>query len=134
MAKKKRRNKKSKKTASKLDLAVVIIMMVSLLLAVLIYTKSGVVGQKLNEVLGGVFGIMQYILPIGGFAISIKLASEDRDTLTSKLLQYAVFVISLSVLLSVVQISTGELQSSKELSELVKDAYYLGSQNNLFMI
>ncbi len=129
MAKKKRRYKKSKKTASKLDLAVVIIMMVSLLLAVLIYTKSGVVGQKLNEVLGGVFGIMQYILPIGGFAISIKLASEDRDTLTSKLLQYAVFVISLSVLLSVVQISTGELQSSKELSELVKDAYYLGEQS-----
>ena len=129
MAKKKRRYKKSKKTASKLDLAVIIIMMVSLLLAVLIYTKSGVVGQKLNEVLGGIFGIMQYILPIGGFAISIKLASEDRDTLTSKLLQYAVFVISLSVLLSVVQISTGELQSSKELSELVKDAYYLGEQS-----
>ena len=126
---KKRRYKKSKKTASKLDLAVVIIIMLSLLLGVLIYTKSGVVGEKLNEILGGLFGIMQYVLPIGGFAIGIKLATEDRDTLTSKLIQYAIFIVSLSVLFSVVQISSGELHSSEELSEVVKDAYILGEQS-----
>ena len=126
---KKRRYKKSKKTASKLDLAVVSIIMLSILLAVLIYTKSGVVGVKLNEILGGMFGIMQYVLPIGGFAIGIKLATDGRDTLTSKLIQYAIFIVSLSVLFSVVQISSGELQSGKELSEVVKDAYYLGEQS-----
>ena len=126
---KKRRYKKSKKTASKLDIAVVIIIMLSVLLAVLIYTKSGVVGIKLNEILGGMFGIMQYVLPIGGFAIGIKLATDERDTLTSKLVQYIIFIVSLSVLFSVVQISSGELQSSKELSEVVKDAYYLGGQS-----
>ena len=126
---KKRRYKKSKKTASKLDLAVVIIIMLSLLLGVLIYTKSGVVGAKLNEILGGMFGIMQYVLPIGGFAVGIKLATDGRDTLMSKLIQYAIFIVSLSVLFSVIQISSGELQSSKELSEVVKDAYYLGEQS-----
>ena len=126
---KKRRYKKSKKTASKLDIAVVIIIMLSVLLAVLIYTKSGVVGIKLNEILGGMFGIMQYVLPIGGFAIGIKLATDERDTLASKLVQYIIFIVSLSVLFSVVQISSGELQSSKELSEVVKDAYYLGGQS-----
>ncbi len=129
MAKKRRRYKKSKKTASKLDLAVISIIMLSILLAVLIYTKSGVVGVKLNEILGGMFGIMQYVLPIGGLAIGIKLATDDRDTLVSKLIQYVIFVVSLSVLFSVVQISSGELQSSKELSEVVKDAYYLGEQS-----
>ncbi len=126
---KKRRYKKSKKTASKLDLAVVIIIMLSILLAVLIYTKSGVVGIKLNEILGGMFGIMQYVLPIGGFAIGIKLATDGRDTLTSKLIQYAIFIVSLSVLFSVIQISSGELQSEKELSEVVKDAYAFGEQS-----
>ncbi len=125
----KRRYKKSKKTASKLDLAVVITIMLSVLLAVLIYTKSGVIGVKLNEILGGMFGIMQYVLPIGGFAIGIKLATDGRDTMTSKLIQYAIFIVSLSVLFSVIQISGGELQSSKELSEVVKDAYYLGEQS-----
>ena len=126
---KKRRYRKSKKKASKLDLAVVIIIMLSILLGVLIYTKSGIVGIKLHEILGGIFGIMQYILPIGGFAIGIKLATDDRDMMMSKLIQYAVFIISLSVLFSVVQISSGELQSNKELSEVVKDAYYLGEQD-----
>ena len=126
---KKRRYKKSKKKASKLDLAVVIIIMLSILLGVLIYTKSGIIGIKLHEILGGIFGIMQYILPIGGFAIGIKLATDDRDMMTSKLIQYAIFIISLSVLFSVVQISSGELQSNKELSEVVKDAYYLGEQD-----
>ena len=126
---KKRRYKKSKKQASKLDLAVVIIIMLSILLGVLIYTKSGIIGIKLHEILGGIFGIMQYILPIGGFAIGIKLATDDRDMMTSKLIQYAIFIISLSVLFSVVQISSGELQSNKELSEVVKDAYYLGEQD-----
>ena len=126
---KKRRYKKSKKTASKLDLAVVIIIMLSILMAVLIYTKSGVIGIKLNQILGGMFGIMQYVLPIGGFAIGIKLATDGRDTLTSKLIQYAIFVVSLSVLFSVIQISSGELQSAGELSQVVKDAYALGEQS-----
>ena len=126
---KKRRYKKSKKTASKLDLAVVVIIMLSLLLGVLIYTKSGIVGVKLNEILGGMFGIMQYVLPIGGFAIGIKLATDGRDTLVSKLIQYAIFVVSLTVLFSVIQISSGELQSEKDLSEVVKDAYYIGEQS-----
>ena len=126
---KKRRYSKSKKKASKLDLAVVIIMMLSLLIGVLIYTKSGVIGIKLNEFLGGMFGIMQYILPIGGFAIAIKLACDGKETLTAKLIQYFIFIISLSVMFSVIQISSHQLDSSKELSEVVKDAYFLGEQS-----
>ena len=124
-----KRNTRARKQASKLDLAIIVLMMLSLLLGVLIYTKSGVVGTKLNEILGGMFGIMEYIVPIGTFAIAIKLACEGRETLTSKLIQYGIFIISLSVLFSVFQISTGELQSSEELSVVVKDAYYLGSQS-----
>ena len=126
---KKRRYKKSKNRASRLDLAVITIMMLSILLGVLIYTKSGVLGIKLNDILGGMFGIMQYVLPIGGFVISIKLACEGSETLNSKMLQYAIFVISLSIAFSVFQISSEELQSSKELSEVVKDAYALGEHS-----
>ena len=130
MAKRKKNSKKkSKKTASKLDLAVITIMMFSILLGVLIYTKSGVVGVKLNDILGGIFGIIQYVLPVGGIAISIKLASEGSETLNSKMLQYFVCIISISIALSVMQISAGELQSGKELSEVVKDAYALGEQS-----
>ena len=126
---KKRRYQKKKKTVSKIDLVVITLIVFSVLLAVLIYTKSGLIGIKLNEVLGGIMGVMQYVLPIGIFAISIKLACEGRETLTSKLIQYGVFLISLAIVFSVFQISAGELQSNKELSEVVKDAYFLGTQS-----
>ena len=126
---KKRRYKKRKKTASKNDVAIVVLIVLSILLAVLIYTKSGVVGVKLNEILGGMMGIMQYVLPIGIFALSIKIACDDNNELNSKMIQYGVFIVSLCVVFSVLQISTGELQSSKDLSEVVKDAYFLGSQS-----
>ncbi len=125
---KKRRYKKRKKTASRLDVAVITLIVLSILLAVLIYTKSGTIGVKLNEVLGGIMGIMQYVLPIGGFAIAIKLASDGREEITSKLVQYGVALVSLAIVFSVFQISAGELDSSKEMSEVVKDAYYYGSQ------
>ena len=78
---------------------------------------------------GGMFGIMQYVLPIGIFVLAIKLACDGREELTSKLLQYVIAIVSLSVVFSVFQISSGELQSSKDISELVKDAYHLGSQS-----
>ena len=71
MAKKKRRYKK-KKTTSKLDIAVVTLILLSVLLGVLIYTKSGIIGVELNQIFGGILGIMQYVLPIGTFAIAIK--------------------------------------------------------------
>ena len=127
---KKRRYKKRKKTASRLDVAVVTLIVLSILLAVLIYTKSGTIGIKLNEILGGIMGIMQYVLPIGGLAIAIKLASDGREEITSKLVQYGIAIISLSIVFSVFQISSGELDSSKEMSEVVKDAYYYGSQGH----
>ena len=125
----KRKKYAKKKQASKIDIAVVALIVTSILLGVLIYTKSGVIGLKLNEILGGMIGIMQYVLPIGIFIIAIKLACGGSEELKSKLIQYGVFIISLAIVFSVAQISSGELLSNKEMSEVVKDAYYLGTQS-----
>ena len=97
----------TKKSTSKIDLTIVGLIILSILLAVLIYGKSGVIGIKLNEILGGMMGIIKYVLPIGIFAISIKLACADNEYLTSKLVQYAILLISFSVLMSVYQINKG---------------------------
>lgn len=50
MAKKKRRYKKRKK-ADRIDVQIITLIVLSILMAVLIYTKSGVIGAKLNEIL-----------------------------------------------------------------------------------
>ena len=130
MAKKKKR-KTTKKGASKIDLTVVGLIVLSILLAVLIYGKSGVIGVELNEILGGMMGIIRYVLPIGIFAVAIKIACADNKYITSKLIQYAILLISISVLISVYQINKGELSIvNKDISKIVKDAYLIGAQGN----
>ena len=116
----------TKRQASKIDMAIVILMVVAILLGVLIYTKSGVIGIKLSEILGGIMGVIRYVLPLGIFAVAIKIACDDRDMLKSKMIQYSIFLISIMVLMSTFQISSGELTANKELSEVVKDAYNIG--------
>ena len=132
MAKRKNTKKKvSKKKSSNIDLTVVGMIVLSILLAVLIYGKSGVVGAKLSEILGGMMGIIKYVLPIGIFAVGIKIACEDNEYITSKLIQYTILLISFSVLVSVYQIDIGDLTiNNKEMSDIVKEAYALGTQEN----
>ncbi len=126
--KKRKTTKATKKRASNIDLTIVALIIFSILLAVLIYGKSGVVGIKLNEILGGMMGIIKYVLPIGIFAVAIKLACADNEYISSKLMQYTILLIGFSVLISVYQINTGELTIlDKNISEIVKDAYSLRS-------
>ena len=135
MAKRKYKKRKTtttanrKKQKSKIDLAVVGLIILSILLCVLIYGKSGIVGIKLNEILGGMMGIIKYILPIGIFAIAIKIACGENEYITSKLVQYTILLISFSVLMSVYEINIGRLTIiDKDISDIVKDAYVLGAQ------
>ena len=124
----KKRRKTTKKTVSNIDLAVVALIVISILLGVLIYAKSGVIGVKLNEILGGMMGIIKYVLPIGIFAMAIKMAIDDDEYLSSKLAQCAIFLISFAVLMCVYQVNVGNLTIDKSLSEVVKDSYALGTQ------
>ena len=126
MAKRKAQRRK-RKTASKLDLTVVGLIIASILLAVLIYAKSGFIGIKLNEILGGMLGIIRYVVPIGTLAIGIKLACADNEYISSKLVQLGILLISVAIVMSLIQVSGGQLDSTKEFSEVIKDAYYEGS-------
>ena len=73
-------------------------------------------------------GIIKYVLPIGIFAMAIKMAIDDDEYLSSKLAQCAILLISFAVLMCVYQINVGNLTIDKSLSEVVKDSYALGTQ------
>ncbi len=119
-----------RKNKNNLDISVIVIMIFSVLLAAILYTNSGEIGQKLNEILGGLIGILRFILPIGTFAIAIKIASEhEEDYITGKLLQYAVLLICLAIIFSVYEISTGNIEVSGNLSQNIKKSYELGALN-----
>ena len=125
-----RRKNSKKSTSQDLNLNIIGTIIFSVLLAVLLYTNSGEIGQKLNEVLGGLMGVLRYVLPIGTFAIAIKMACKDEeDYVTRKLVQYAVMLICIAIIMSVYEISAGNIETSGDISQNLKKAYALGVTN-----
>ncbi len=125
------RGKRSKKkNRTMLDLQVVTLIIASILLTILIYTKAGYIGQTLSPILGGIMGWIKYIIPVGTFAIAIFLAcDEDKDNFMKKILQYAVFLLCITTIITVIQISQGKLSTANGFEEAIKQAYYNGSKN-----
>ena len=125
----KRGRKKQEKNRVSIDVAVVAMLLASILLAVLIYAKSGFLGEHLSPALGGVMGSIKYIIPIGTFAIAIYLAYEKRQILSTKLMQYIIFLVCVATMLSVFQISAGNINTTKDMKEITEQAYYLGARD-----
>ena len=124
-----KRGRKKKSKNIDINVAVVAMILISILLAVLIYTKSGYIGEKLSPILGGIMGVIKYILPIGTFLIAIYMTYEDKDYLFSKLIQYGVFLICIATVLSVFEILNEQININNDFSTIIKDGYFLGENN-----
>ena len=128
MTKRKSKGRRSKKVST--DFGVVITIIFSILLTVLIYTESGYIGIVLSDFFGGMFGIIKYVLPIGSFAVAIKMACKNDDGyISSRIFQYSLLLIFIAVILSVYQICNGQINIEQNISDIVKDAYALGANN-----
>ena len=113
-----------------MNLSIIGTIIFSVLLAVLLYTNSGEIGQKLNELLGGLMGVLRYVLPIGTFAIAIKMAcKEEGDYVTKRLVEYAILLICIAIIMSVYEISSGNIEVAGDMSQNLKAAYALGVVN-----
>lgn len=123
-----RRSKKKNRT--KLDLQVVTLIVASILLAVLIYAKTGYIGETLSPILGGIMGWIKYIIPIGTFAIAIFLAcDEDKENFMKKIMQYAVLLLCITTIMTVIQVAEGKLDTTKGFEDIIVDAYNKGTKN-----
>ena len=127
MAKRGRRAKKTSKFD--INVAVVFMFLISILLAILIYTKSGYIGEHLSPILGGVMGAIKYIIPIGTFLIAIYMTTEDKDYLVSKLIQYGIFLVCIATMLSVFQFSNNNFDINDDFATVEKSAYERGTQD-----
>ena len=126
-----RTTKKKKKQQKGIDvnIAVVLMIIVSILLGVLIYCKSGYIGQTLSPILGGIMGPIKYIIPVGMFIIAIYITYQDREYLFSKLIQFGIFLLCIATILSVSQISKGNINIQSEVTQMARDGYYLGEKD-----
>ena len=122
------RRRKSKQNKVDINIAVVAMILVSILLAVLIYTKSGYIGEHLSPALGGIMGMVKYIIPIGTFIIAIYMTCEEKDYLFSKLVQYALLLLCIATILSIFQITKGNINLNSDFSSKLHEGYSLGEK------
>ena len=123
--------KKSKKQAGPdIDVQVILLIFASIILGVLIYTRSGYIGETLSPFLGGIIGWVKYIIPIGVLLIAIYLATEKaRATITSKLIKYSILIVSISVIVTVYHIIRDNIDVTQDFEQVVVQAYNLGTEN-----
>lgn len=125
----KKSNSTSKKRKVDRNIQFFMITIVSILLAILIYVKSGYIGKSLSPMLGGLMGIIKYIVPIGTFIIGVTMLKEDKDYLKSKLIQYTVVIMCICSIMTIIQINSRELNIDDDLSDIIDLAYNQGAQN-----
>ena len=120
---------KLKKYDEKRNILVVVLIILSILLTVLIYGKTGYIGEHLSPILGGIIGWMKFIVPIGIFIIAIAIACDKKSLISTKLFELIVFLICIAAIFSIYQISENEIDLKNNLSKNIEIAYDLGIED-----
>jgi len=123
------KNKKKKSVETSKNIHIVVLLILSILLAVLIYGKTGYLGEKLSPILGGIMGWIKCIIPIGVFSIAISIVSNKRELMSTKLFELFIFLVCISAIFSIYQISNKVIDINDGLSENIEIAYDLGTKN-----
>ena len=132
MAKKKTKKKKAapkKSFTLSPEMTIIIMLIVGIMLGVLIYTGAGQIGAFLSPLFGGLLGVIKYIIPVGIVVTALSLMKEDSDYVTTKLTQFIIFVVCVSVVMHVHQFSKATIASNVTFEEIVSEAYNLGTMN-----
>ena len=112
-----------------IDIVVISLIILSILSAVLIYSNAGALGSTLSPVLGGLMGIIKYVIPIGIFVIGIYMMKENNDYLFYKIVEYVVFLFAIAAILHIYHFSKIPLADNVTFEELVSAAYNFGMSN-----
>ncbi len=124
-----KRRAPAKKATISPDMLIISMIITSVLLGILIYTNAGQIGAIISPLFGGLVGIIKYIIPIGIFITAISLMREKSDYVTTKVTQFIICVLCISVVMHVYQFSKLELMPNVTFEEKIAEAYKLGTEN-----
>ena len=98
-------------------------------MGVLIYSKSGVIGETLSPFLGGIMGYVEYILPIGIFVVAIYIACQKETAWMSKIVQFALMLLCIAIIMNVYAINKGQVTvDNKQMQDVMGQFYQLGAE------
>ena len=124
-----KRGRKKKKQHVNINVVVAIMIIASILLAVLIYSNSGFIGEHLSPFLGGIMGYVKYFLPIGVFILAIYIAYQGETSWSKKIVQFCALLLCISVIMNVYEIYQGNIiLEGKSLENIINQFFNLGSK------
>ena len=124
-----KRGRKKKKQHVNINVVVAIMIIASILLAVLIYSNSGFIGEHLSPFLGGIIGYVKYFLPIGVFILAIYIAYQSETSWSKKIVQFCALLLCISVIMNVYEIYQGNIiLEGKSLENIINQFFNLGSK------
>ena len=132
MGRKKGSSNKRKKQQFELDTnaKVLLLILVGIVMAVLIYyKKTSTMGIWLNDILGGIFGIIRFAVPIIPFIWAIYIASKHKESIMAKVIPIATLFLCSATLSSMIQMNNGMLAYNLSFSDVMSRAYHLGTTN-----
>ena len=125
-----KRGRKKKKQIN-INVVVAVMIIASILLAVLIYTNSGFIGEHLSPFLGGVMGYVKYILPIGVFILAIYIAYQGETSWSKKIVQFSVLLLCIAIIMNVYEIYQGTVQiEGNNLENIIQQFYNIGAKGS----
>ncbi len=124
-----KRKAPTKKVSISPDMLIIIMIIVSLLLGILIYTNAGKIGAFISPLIGGLIGIIKYVIPVGIFITAISLMREKSEYVTTKVTQFIICMLCITTLMHVYQFSKVSLTPNVTFEEVVSEAYKLGTEN-----
>ena len=120
--------KKKVKNKINIDLIIIVLIILTILMFILIYGEQGSIGQSLSPALGGMMGMVKYVLPVALLGLTISII-KAKDNISSKFIEWVVLFACICGALSVYQISKGYINPDIEFSSALEVSYDLGTRN-----
>ena len=122
--------RRKKKDEKNLGITVLILILISIVLAVLIYTRSGYIGKNLSPALGGIFGYIKYFIPVFLFLGAVNtLREKDYLNYRKKIGMILIIMVFIDVVLATSQISSGNIDRNNALGDCLSKAFDLGTKD-----
>jgi S-DNA-T family DNA segregation ATPase FtsK/SpoIIIE len=121
--------KNSNAKAFDIDLAVIILVVLGILSFLVIYGRTGTAGEMLSPLLGGCLGGIKYIIPFGIFGAAFAIARDEGKYIKSKLFQVILLLGFIASLLTIYEISNGNIDKAKGFETVIQAGYTLGIAN-----
>ena len=125
-----KRGRKKKNENMKMNVAVIVMILGSIILGILIYMKTGLIGETMSPILGGLIGYIKYFIPIGTFVTAIYIIYQGDKKWGAKIIQLSLILLFISIIMNVHQVNKGGISlNNNEFQDVIVQAYELGTKD-----